>query len=280
MRKIRNCASAKLNTGVSKCQIDFGKIKGAIIVESGVKLPAEMTGEDLEKMCHANRPNRSLPVLLFVEYAKNGGEPQVSAVGYGGNQVSSVNARTDTFTLDKFYESLNASMLKTMNVPFDVYYFDDKNMLYGYNDGTDVLAGVPMSTIYPIVTPHPTSSSKSSMTVNFCFEDAQDAMENFDYVQLDFDPKRFVIGLVGVKVEQIEGTKYKIVEALGGYDRTAEFGALIADKVTEVMTGVSSAQYDSDNAILTLTTENDATPKLRDPAELYEVGIKGIEQIC
>lgn len=279
MRKIRNCASAKLNTGVSKCQIDFGKIKGAIIVESGVKLPAELTGEDFEKLCHANRPDRALPVLLFVEYAKNGGEPQVSAVGYGGNQVSSVNARTDTFTLDKFYESLNASMLKTMNVPFDVYYFDDKNMLYGYNDGSDVLAGVPMSTIYPIVTPHPTSSAKSTMTVNFCLEDAQDAMENFDYVQLDFDLKRFAIGLVGVQIVQVEGSKYKIVEAIGGYDRTAEFGTLIADNAASTLTGVSSAQYDEETETLTLTVDGNATPKLKKPAELYKAGVKGIEQV-
>lgn len=279
MRKIRNCNSTKLNTGVSKCQIDFAKIKGAIIVEKGVKLPEDLTGEKLEELCHAERPNRAMPVFVFVEYAKNGGEPQVSAVGYGGNQVSSVNARTDTFTMDKFYEALNSSMLKTMNTPFDVYYFDEKNMLYGYNDGTDVLAGVPMSTIYPIVTPHPTSSAKSTMTLNFCLEDAQSAMENVDYIQLDFDPKRFAIGLVGVQVVQIEGTKYKIVEAIGGYDRTPEFGALIADKVTSTMTGVSSAQYDSENEVLTLTLENGKTPKLKSPAELYEAGIKGIENV-
>lgn len=279
MRKIRNCVAATLNTGVSKCQIDFGKIKGSIIVEHGVKLPADLTGETLEELCHADRPNRALPILLYVEYAKNGGEPQVSAVGYGGNAVSSVNARTDTFTMDKFSETLNASLLKTMNVKFDVYHFDDKNILYGYNDGTDVLAGIPMCTIYPVATPHPTSSAKSQLTINFCLEDAQDAMENFDYVQLDFDPRRFVIGLVGVQIVQVEGTKYKVIEAIGGFDRTAEFGEIISKSVSSVMKGVSSAEYDEATETLTLTADGDATPKFLSPAELYKAGIKGIEQV-
>ena len=279
MRKVRNCNSSQLNTGVSKCQVDFEKVKGAIIVERGVKLPVDITGEKLEELCHADRPNRAMPVFLFVEYAKNGGEPQVSAIGYGGNQVSSVNALTETYTMDKFYEALNASLLKTMNTPFDVYFFDADNLLYGYNDGTDVLAGIPMSTIYPIATPHPTSSAKSTMTLNFCYEDAQDALENFDYVQLDFDPKRFAIGLVSVQIVNVEDTKYKIIETIGGYDRTAEFGSLIADKATSTLTGVSSAQYDEENEVLTLTLEDGKTPKLKSPAELYEAGIKGIENV-
>ena len=279
MRKIRNCNSSKLNTGVSKCQIDFGKVKGSIVVERGVKLPADLTGESLEELCHADRPNRALPILLYVEYAPNGGEPQVSAVGYGGNSVSGVSALTDAFTMDKFSEALNASLLKTMNTQYDVYHFDDKNILYGYNDGTDVLAGIPMSTIYPKAVMHPTSSAKSQLTINYCYEDAQDAMENFDYVQLDFDPKRFVIGLVGVKIEKVEGTKYKIVEAIGGYDRTAEFGVTIADKASATLNGVSSAQYDAETETLTLTVEDGKTPTLKSPAELYAAGVKGIEQV-
>ena len=96
MRKIRNCASTQMATGVSKCQIDFGKLKGAIIVERGKKLPADLTAEKLEQACHADRPDRVYPIFTFVEYAKNGGEPQVGATGYGPQGVTGVNARTDS----------------------------------------------------------------------------------------------------------------------------------------------------------------------------------------
>lgn len=279
MRKIRNCISKQLQTGVSKCQIDFGKIKGAIVVEHGVKLPAEITSASLDEMCHADRPNRAYPIFTFVEYAKDGGEPQVSAVGYGSNGVTNVSPRTDTFTMDKFSEALNAALLKTMNTKFDVYYFDEKNILYGYNDGTDLLAGIPLSTIYPKATPHPTSSAKSLLDVSFCLEDSQDAMENFDYVQLSFDPKMFVTGLTNVSLVLVEGTKYKIIETIGGYDRTSEFGASLATNATTALEGVTAVSYNSADETITITVSLGATPKLKKPSVLYPLGIKGIEHV-
>lgn len=279
MRKTRSCVTKQLNTGVSKCQIDFDKIKGALIVEKGIKLPSDLTFESLEEMCHADRPGRVYPVLTFVEYAKNGGEPQVSSTGYGPTGVSGVSARTDTFTMDKFYEALNAALLKSMNIEYDVYFWDAKNLLIGYNDGTNELAGIPMSTIYPIATPHPTSSTQAAMTINFCHKDAQKSLENFDYVQLDFDPSLAVIGLVGVLLEKAEGENdYKIIEAIGGYDRTSEFGQLIADEATEVMENVTSASYDSEKDVITVVPE-EGTPSLKAPSVLYTNGIKGIEQV-
>ena len=93
MRPIRNCYKADFNSGKSGCPIDYGKIKGAIIVPAGEKLPAGFDGDDLREACHADLPNRIYPVLLFVEYAKNGGEPQVSAVGYGPNKVTGIKRR-------------------------------------------------------------------------------------------------------------------------------------------------------------------------------------------
>ena len=45
MRKTRICDSAEMNTGGSACSVDWGKIKGAIIVEHGKKLPADLTPE-------------------------------------------------------------------------------------------------------------------------------------------------------------------------------------------------------------------------------------------
>mgnify|MGYP007045835150 FL=1 len=66
----------------------------------------------------------------------------------------------------------------------------------------------------------------------------------FDYVQLDFNPKNFVKGLVDVVFQKLEAENtYKIVEVVGGYDRTEEFGSLIADGAAEVMNNVTSATY-------------------------------------
>lgn len=278
MRKIRSCEQTNLQTGGSKCQIDFGKIKGAIVVERGTKLPADLSADKLEELCHADRPGRIMPILTFVEYEKDGGEPQVSAVGYGGNAVTSVSNLTDKFTLSKFSEHLNASLLKTMNTPFDVYYFDEKNYIYGVNDGDD-LAGIEMSTIYPTATMHPTSSAKPELKVNFSHADAQSSMENFDYFKADFNVAKAVVGLVGVELVKTTDNKYKLVESIGGYDRTAEFGELIADNVSAVLDNVTTASYDAAGNTLTLTaSKTDVAVTLKKASALYKAGIKGIEQ--
>lgn len=49
MRNTRVCESAEMNTGGSACKVDWGKVKGAILVEHGVKLPANITADELEK---------------------------------------------------------------------------------------------------------------------------------------------------------------------------------------------------------------------------------------
>lgn len=279
MRKIRNCMGNTLATGQSGCQIDFGKIKALVIVPHGKKLGDSLTKGDLEEKCHADLPNRIYPIKTIVEYAKNGGEPQVSAVGYGGNGVNGFSARTDTFTLDKHSEHLAASLTKNMNRRFDVYYVDENNLLIGVNDGTDVLAGIPMSTVYPTVTPHPTSSAKATMTVSCCLEDARAAIENFDYVQLDFNPLDELNGLVPVDVIRTATHKYKIVETIGGYDRTAEFGTAIATAGASVCEGGTAVSYDSAANVLTFTeTENVNTGLvLKAPSVLYANNIVGIE---
>ena len=115
MRNIRSCIGNAFATGQSACQIDFGKIKAIILVNHGKTLGSSLTKGAFETMCHADLPNRIYPIKTIVEYAKNGGEPQVSAVGYGGNGVTGVNAQTDTFTIDKYSEHLAASITKNMN---------------------------------------------------------------------------------------------------------------------------------------------------------------------
>lgn len=275
MRKIRNCMGITLATGKSGCQIDFGKIKAVILVAHGVKLGANLTKGSLEALCHADTPSRIYPIKTIVEYAKNGGEPQTSAVGYGGNGVTGISAQTDTFTVDKFSEHLAASLTKCMNKRFDAYYVDENNLLIGINDGSDVLAGIPMSTVYPNVTPHPTSSAKATLTVSCCLEDARAAIENFDYVQLDFNPLDELEGLILVDLVETESGKYKIIETIGGYDRTAEFGQAVASDASSVLNNVTTATYD--NGLITITSTAGNTPSMKAPSVLLANDIAGIE---
>lgn len=268
-----------MNTGSSACSIDWKKVKGAILAEHGVKLPADITGEKLLELCHADRPGRIYPILPFLEYAKNGGEPQVNAIGYGPSEYNGLSAQTDTFTLKRFDELLNVQLLKCANKGWDVYFWNLDNMLIGYNDDTDILAGIPMSSVYPTVTQYPTSSAKSAMTVSFAHEDAEDSQLHFDYVQLDFNPKNFLKGLVDVVLKKAEtDNTYKIIEVVGGYDRTEEFGSLIADGAAEIMNNATSATYS--DGIITIVPKAGAVPSLKAPSVLFEKGIKGIEQVA
>lgn len=274
MRPTRNCYKADFNSGKSGCPIDYGKIKGAIIVPAGEKLPAGFDGDDLREACHADLPNRIYPVLLFVEYAKNGGEPQVSAVGYGPNKVTGISAQTDTFTLDGVDYGLHAELLKSKNVKRDVYYFDEDGVIYGVNDGTDVLAGIPMGCIYPTIIPHPTSSAEESLTVSFCHLDAEKSQQNYDFIDTDIRFEDVLIGLTPVELVKDGDNKYHIVEKVGGYDRTPEFGTIIAENAAATIDGISAATY-ADGA-LTLTVTQGATPALKAPSALYANGIEGI----
>lgn len=277
MRKIRTCAGTRINSGSSACKIDWSKVKGAIMVEPGTKLPDNVTGEILMEMCHADRPNRIYPISPFFEYAKSGGEAQVSAVGYGPSQFNGLNAQTDTFTLAGFDEVLNAQLLKAASREWNVYFWNKDNMLIGYNDGTDLLSGIPMSTVYPTVTQYPTSGAKSTMTVSFCHQDIEDSQLNFDFIQLDFDPKYFLKGLIDVELVSTTSNKYKILEKIGAYDRTPEFGKLIADKAAEVLNNVTTATYA--DGVLTITPKDSGVPSLKAPSVLFENNIKYIEQV-
>ena len=277
MRQIRKCAGNSLATGKSGCQIDFGKIKAIILVAPGTTLGNTFTKGMFEEKCHADLPDRIYPIKTIVEYAKNGGEPQTSVVGYGGNGVTGISAQTDTFTLDKFSEHLAASLTKNMNKRFDAYYLDENNLLIGVNNGTDELGGIPMSTVYPTVTPHPTSSAKATMTISCCLEDAQATIENYDYVQLDFNPIDELNGLVRVDLVGDGPSNYRIVEAMGGYDRTAEFGPAIAEAATSVLSGATTVSFDADKGSLSITGIAGGSLALKSPAVLFENDIAGIE---
>ena len=273
MRKLRKCTASQLNTGASKCPPEFGKMKGAILVEPGTKLPADLTADKLEELAHANRPERIYGIGTFVEFAPNGGEVQTAANGYGPEQITGLSARRDNFTLDNFYPELHAALTKTHNKDWDAYFYDEDNRLYGLNDGSELLAGFPMSNVYSDATPFPTSSEKSTMSVNFSYRDAKEAAIGFDYIELDFNPQRLVLGLTPVTLEKVEGNEYKIVETIGSYDVTSIFGPLFVE-ASDTIEGATAVTYNEAKETLTITAEGEVS--LKAPKVLYEKGIKGI----
>ena len=278
MRTLRKCTAAQLNTGVSKCAPEMSKMLGAILVEPGMKIKPGITLDELEEMVHADRPNRIYGIATFVEYAKDGGEPQTSAEGYGPEQVTGFSARKDTFTLDKYRPELMASLTRCRNKEWDAYFFDKDKYLHGLQvDGE--LYGFPMSGVYATATPFPTSSAKAGMTITFAHKDAEQSFTDYDYAPMTINPTRATLGLVAVKLEKTteSGTKYKIFEAMGGNDLTPIYGPLIADASATVVKGSTAVTYNDDEETLTITATGDV--RLAAPSVLYANDIKGIEQV-
>lgn len=281
MRKLRTCDSAHLNTGVSKCPPNFGKKKMAIIVPYGTKLPADLDADKLEELAHAALASRIYGVGTFTEYAKNGGEAQTSTDGYGPEEVTGYSPLKETYNL-AYAPEVHAAFVRAKGSKWGVYFIDEGGLLYGENDGTDTLAPFPMANIYTDVTPSPTSSAKASMTITFSYEDTETAYRNYDYEKLGFNVRNLVLGLTQVSLEKVgaSGDKYKIVEKVGGYDATEIYGPLIATAGATVIEGATAASaYNEADKNLTITATGSAAVRLKDPATLFEKGIKGIEQV-
>ena len=284
MKKLRDCASGSMNTGTSKCPIDFAKIIGAIIVSYGYKLPADLTADQLEELAHADSNDRIYGIVRFVEYAKNGGEAQTATNGYGPEEFNGFSARKDTYTLNRFSPELNSNLIRNAHLSKGVYFFDESNFLYGLDDGTDTLAPFPVSSIYSDVTPHPTSSAKSAMTVTFCFEDVKQAYVDFDYVKLDFNPAKLTLGLVDVVIAKVgdKGSEYKIYEKVGRFDVTGIYGPLLATAGEKCFANntTTAVTYNTEAKTLTIALADGAEARLKSPAVLYKNGSTGIEQVA
>ena len=200
MRTPRTCDSAQLYTGTSKCPPNFGKMRAVILVPPGTKLPADLTAEKLEKLIHAEHSSRAYGIAGLCEYAKNGGEVQTAATGWGPEQVTGVSARKDAFDLEKYYPELDASLMQTANSQRDAYFIDEDNFLHGIDDGTDTLAGYPMSSVYGESSPIATSSARPTMQIVLCHKDAKLSKVRFNYIKLGFElnTNKMVLGLVAV----------------------------------------------------------------------------------
>ena len=274
MTKIRKCAEAMLSTGVSKCPLDMKRVIGAILVEPGTVLPAGITKEKLLELCHADRPERIYPIFGFCNFTPNGGEVQTSANGYGPTQASGMSPRSDTFDLAQADEGLHSSLLQCLNKKFDVYYFDEKDFIYGYNAGDGKLHGIPMASVFSN-NPLFAGTDNANMSVTFCYMDIRDWFEHYQFEKMDFDASRVCYGLTRVILKEVSSGKYKIIEEIGGYDRTEEFGEAVQAGEGSVVIDGSAVSYDA--GLISITSEN--TPSLAAPSILYLADIKGIEYV-
>ena len=279
MSRLRTCKTASFFSGQSVCEIDYGRIRGMVLVEHGTTLSYD-TLSDLRDACHADLPNRAYGFPAIINWEPSGGEAQVSQIGYGPNSYNGMSPRTDAFTLDAFRHYLRAQILNNANKVFDMYLFDDRKQLYGLNvSDSDTLAGIPV-TIYPSGNDHSGASDKASLVVNVVYQDVEDYMKRLDVVHLDYEALTAIYGLMPVTLEKqgSSGNNYKVVEFYGKADATAKYGALLAGSAaTSVMDGITAATYDATNNVLQLTASQGATPSLKKASVLCTNGIYGIE---
>jgi len=277
MSRIRSCkADASFNTGVSACEINYDKIKAMVLVKHGTKLNYA-TLEDLRSACHADLPNRAYGFPPIINWEPNGGEAQFSQTGYGPNAYNGMSPRTDALTLDSFRHYLRSQILANANTVYDMYLIDLQSQLYGLNDGTDTLAGIPV-TIYPSGNDHPGASDKASLVVNVAYQDVEYYMLHLDVEPLDYDALLGIFGLMPVTLQKVgtSGNNYKVVEAFGFGDATSKYGSLIAENASNVLDGATAATYDSVNNTLSITASQGATPSLKAASVLAANGIYGI----
>lgn len=269
----RKCPGvATFNTGNSVCVLDPGKIKAIILTMHGYKLPKTLSAESLEAACHADRPERIFPIKTIVEYAPSGGEAQTSATGYGPTKVTGYSSKNDVWTLQDYDASLKANIMAAKNVPFDAYFVDDNNVIYGMNDGTDELAGIPLSGVYPGGQDWDASGTEANLTIATMFKDYEKYIKNADVKACDFNVVDALKGLVYVDMVSVESTNYKLVEHFGKLDITSYYGSLIAENATTVMPNATDVTYE--NGFIKVTT---GKADLASPSVLQAAGITGIE---
>lgn len=270
----RKCPGvATFNTGSSVCVLDPGKIKAIILTIHGHKIPTEKTAEAFEKACHADRPGRIFPIKTIVEYAPSGGEAQTSATGYGPTKITSYSAKNDVWTLQDYDASLKANIMVAKNVAFDAYFVDENNVIYGMNDGTKDLAGIPLSGVYPGGQDWDSSGTEANLTIATMFKDYEKYIKNADVRAYDFDVVDALKGLVYVDLVSTEPNKYKLIEHFGNLDITEYYGELLARNAEKALDGATSASYA--NGVITTVGKDPVT--LASPSVLQEAGITGIE---
>lgn len=265
-------SAAGFNTGQNFCPLQPGKAKAVILVYHGKKLPAELTADNLEKACHADGQDRIFPILGISEYATSGGEANTSENGYAGTSITGYSPRTDTFTLAKFNMALQANLVSNKATTFDMYVVDENDVIYGIDDASDSLAGIPLTGVYPTGQPFSSSGQVAYLAFNALYADIEAYMKNASAKGATFNVPGALTGLVFAEFIQVGEGKYKLVDHYDRTDLTSYYGALIAEHAETALTSGTSVSYTE--GVLTITGE----PKLAVPSVLQENGIIGIEQ--
>lgn len=265
-------SAAGFNTGFNFCPLQPGKAKAVILTYHGKKLPTELTAENLEKACHADGHDRIFPILHISEYATSGGDANVSDNGYAGSSITGYSDRTDTFTLSKYNMSLQANLISNKATPFDMYIVDDNDVIYGIDDASDELAGIPLTGVYPTGQPFSSSGQVAYLAFNVLYADIEAYMKNASAKGATFNVPGALTGLVFAEFIEISDGKYKLVDHYDRTDLTAYYGTQIAQNAETALVSGSAASYA--DGVLTISGE----PKLAAPSVLQEIGIIGIEQ--
>ena len=141
------------------------------------------------------------------------------------------------------------------------------------NDGTEDLAGIPLSGVYPGGQDWDSSGTEANLTIATMFKDYEKYVKNADVRAYDFDVVDALKGLVYVDLVSTESNKYKLIEHFGKLDITEYYGELLAKNAEKVLIGATSASY-ADGVI---TTVGEGSITLASPSVLQESGITGIE---
>lgn len=265
-------SAAGFNTGQNYCPLQPGKAKAIILTYHGKKLPKNLTAESLEVACHADGQDRIFPILGISEYATSGGEANTTENGYAGSSITGYSPRTDTFTLAKYNMALQANLVANKATTFDMYVVDENDVIYGIDDASDELAGIPLTGVYPTGQPFSSSGQTAYLAFNALYADTEAYLKNVSAKGATFNVPGALVGLVFAEFIQIGDNQYKLVDHYDRTDLTTYYGADIAKNAATALIEGTSASYS--NGILTIT----GTPKLATPSVLQGIGIIGIEQ--
>ena len=270
----RDCGSEIFNTGTSQCPFVPDYIKAIILTPADMEIEISDFDTKLGEMAHANRPNRVYPIATVAEYAASGGEAQTSKVGYGPSQITSYSELVETYTMEHPDEGLRVNLMKLKNENMRAIFIDKNNVVYGEAGLTNgKFKGYEIGSVYPGGVRFKTSSENASLTVNLVYKDVENAWSNAISFTCDSDVLNEAKGLVWVDIKLISGSKYKVVEKYGGFDLTEIYSELL--KETTAWNNATAVTYNAADGTLTITGDN---PSLKTPSELYDLGIKGIEQ--
>lgn len=267
---VRTCPSAeKFNTGGSYCPIDPSKVKAVIMATKDIVIPYNATAEMIKEMCHADRPDRIYPIKGIVEYAPSGGDAQTETQGYGGMKIVGYSAKDDVFTLGEYDMEIVKNIIRVKNATMYVFYVDGDNQIHGMaKDEADGIYGIPAK-VYVGDQAFDTSSTNANTTLHVALEDVEKFMLNRTSFKPTFDVIDNLIGLINVRFVSVD-EGYKLVDS-SNTDITAVYKDL---KVGNLVDG-NSLEYNVSTETFTASSE----PKLKTPAELFEAGVVGIEQI-